>query len=116
MNKPINPNVLIPASFAVNGTKTDFTQQKIQNGFSSIEPDILAGDNLNKFIDDTYKSITYSNAGVADLYRSAVVYDATETYYHNSIVFNVDLNGEISIYLSKVDNNLGMLLPKWKKS
>ena len=118
MNKPINPNVQIPPNFAVNGQKADFTQQKIQNGFNMLEPDILAGDNLNKFIDDTYKSITYSNAGVADLYRSAIVYDAAETYYQNSIVFNVDLNGEVSIYLSKVNDNVGNSLSNnnyWEK-
>ena len=118
MNKPINPNVQIPPNFAVNGQKADFTQQKIQNGFNMLEPDILAGDNLNKFIDDTYKSITYSNAGVADLYRSAIVYDAAETYYQNSIVFNVDLNGEVSIYLSKANDNVGNSLSNnnyWEK-
>lgn len=107
MNKPIKPNISFPSGFALNGQKTDFTQQKIQNGFNPVEPDILAGDNLNKFIDDTYKSITYSNSGVADLYRSAVVYDSGETYYQNSIVFNVDNNGKVLLYLSKTDNNVG---------
>ena len=107
MNKPIKPNISFPSGFALNGQKTDFTQQKIQNGFNPVEPDILAGDNLNKFIDDTYKSITYSNSGVADLYRSAVVYDSNETYYQNSIVFNVDNNGKVLLYLSKTDNNVG---------
>lgn len=107
MDKPTNPNVIVPAQFAVDGAKTDFSNEKLQNGFDSIAPDILAGDNLNKFIDDTYKSINYSNAGVADLYRSAVIYDNNETYGINSLIFNVDGNGNTTFYRSLVANNTG---------
>lgn len=107
MAKPINPNVIVPAQFAVDGIKSDFPAEKLQDGFDNIAPDILAGDNLNKFIDDTYKSITYSNAGVADLYKSAVVYDNSETYNINSLVFNVDNNGNTKFYRSVVANNIG---------
>lgn len=106
MAKPIKPNVIVPAQFAIDGQKTDFSAEKIQDGFDEIAPDILAGDNLNKFIDDTYKSITYSNAGVEDLYKSAVVYDNTETYNINSLVFNVS-NGVTTFYRSVVANNVG---------
>ena len=60
MTKPNNPNLSIPAGFAENGIKTDFTAEKIANGFDNIDPDILAGDNLNKLIDDTYKGLTYA--------------------------------------------------------
>lgn len=63
MNKPTNPNITIPESFAVNGIKADFDNNKILNGFDRIQPDVLAGDNLNKFIDDTYKGLNYSIAG-----------------------------------------------------
>ena len=107
MDKPTNPNVIVPAQFAVDGVKSDFSSEKLQNGFDEIAPDILAGDNLNKFIDDTYKSINYSNAGVADLYRSAVVYDNNETYGLNSLIFNVDGSGNTTFYRSLVANNTG---------
>ena len=60
MNKPTKPNITIPESFAANGVKADFDNNKILNGFDRIQPDVLAGDNLNKFIDDTYKGLNYS--------------------------------------------------------
>ena len=68
MTKPVNPNISIPQYFAQNGLKTDFTEEKLDSGFSNVDPDVLAGDNLNKFIDDTYKGLNYSMAGVDDLY------------------------------------------------
>lgn len=117
MNKPTNPNVVVPAAFALNGTKTDFSNEKIQSGFDQDAADVLAGDNLNKFIDDTYKSINYSNAGVSDLYKSAVLYDGNETYYTSAIVFNVSGNN-VSLYRSLVDNNIGNPLTdatKWQQ-
>lgn len=64
MNKPTNPNIVIPESFAANGVKADFDSNKILNGFDRIQPDVLAGDNLNKFIDDTYKGLNYGIKGV----------------------------------------------------
>lgn len=106
MNKPTNPNVVVPAQFATNGVKIGFTQEKIESGFSNSAADVLAGDNLNQFIDDVYKSITYSNAGVADLYKSAVIYDGEETYRTNDIVFNVN-NGSVTLYRSLANNNTG---------
>lgn len=117
MNKPTNPNVVVPAAFAITGTKTDFSNEKIQSGFDQDAADVLAGDNLNKFIDDTYKSINYSNAGVSDLYKSAVLYDGNETYYTNAIVFNVSGNN-VSLYRSLADNNTGNPLTdntKWQQ-
>lgn len=62
------PNISIPARFAINGTKTDFSQTKITDGFDSVAPDILAGDNLNKLIDDTYQGLN----GVLELYDTKV--------------------------------------------
>lgn len=117
MNKPTNPNVVVPAAFAITGTKTDFSNEKIQSGFDQDAADVLAGDNLNKFIDDTYKSINYSNAGVSDLYKSAVLYDGNETYYTNAIVFNVSGNN-VTLYRSLADNNTGNPLSdntKWSQ-
>lgn len=64
MNKPTKPNITIPESFAANGIKADFDNNKILNGFDRIQPDVLAGDNLNKFIDDTYKGLNYGIKGV----------------------------------------------------
>ena len=117
MNKPTNPNVVVPAAFAITGTKTDFSNEKIQSGFDQDAADVLAGDNLNKFIDDTYKSINYTNAGVSDLYKSAVLYDGNETYYTNAIVFNVSGNN-VTLYRSLTDNNTGNPLSdntKWQQ-
>lgn len=62
MNKPIKPNITIPESFAKNGVKTDFDSDLIASGFDDLKPDVLAGDNLNKFIDDTYQGLNYGMA------------------------------------------------------
>lgn len=62
MNKPIKPNIIIPESFAKNGVKTDFDSDLIASGFDDLKPDVLAGDNLNKFIDDTYQGLNYGMA------------------------------------------------------
>ena len=62
MNKPVKPNITIPESFAKNGIKTDFDSDLIAEGFDNLKPDVLAGDNLNKFIDDTYKGLNYGMA------------------------------------------------------
>lgn len=110
MSKPQKPNISFPADFAISGEKADFTQEKIQKGFDSLMPDVLAGDNLNKFISDVYKSMTYTNAGVADLYKSAVTYDEDETYNLGSIVFNTSDFGETKIYISKSAENQGQSL------
>ena len=107
MTKPINPNITIPANFAQNGQKTDFAEEKILNGFNPLEPDILSGDNLNKFIDDTYKGLNYSMDGVSDLYKGAVLYNSDEEYSRNSIVFHVDTNSKTHLFRSITDNNLG---------
>jgi hypothetical protein len=107
MAKPTNPNITIPAAFATNGAKTDFPAERITNGFDEIAPEILAGDNFNKLVDDTYKGLTYAMAGVTDLYKSAIQYDSTETYDINSLVFNVDNNGNTTFYRSVIANNVG---------
>lgn len=62
MNKPIKPEITIPQSFAENGVKTDFDDTLLADGFDNLRPDVLAGDNLNKFIDDTYKGLNYGMA------------------------------------------------------
>ena len=69
MAKPTKPDISIPTSFADTGQKTDFTEEKLQNGFDSINPDVLTGDNLNKFIDDTYKGLNYSIDSIEYLYN-----------------------------------------------
>ena len=118
MTKPTNPNITFPEAFALEGQKTDFLNAKIQSGFDPVDPDVLAGDNLNKFIDDTYKGLHYSMDGVNDLYKGAVLYDETENYSNKSIVFNIDENGEAAIYQSLINDNSGNALTdetKWKK-
>ena len=117
MAKPTNPNINFPEAFAVEGQKTDFLDEKIQSGFDPVDPDVLAGDNLNKFIDDTYKGLHYSMNGVNDLYKGTVLYDENETYTDKSIVFNIDENGETGIYRSLISNNTGNALTdetKWQ--
>lgn len=116
MAKPTDPNIEFPQAFAIDGQKTDFLEEKIQNGFDPIDPDVLAGDNLNKFIDDTYKGLHYSIDAVNDLYKGAVLYSPTETYNSKSIVFNIGEDG-IALYRSLTDNNLGNPLTdieKWQ--
>ncbi len=118
MTRLTNPNLSIPNSFATNGQKTDFTEEKIQNGFNPIDPDVLAGDNLNKFIDDTYKGLTYSIGSIGDLYSSAIWYDSSQTYSIDSLVFG-RVDGEIGLYTSLQDNNLNNALTNenyWSKT
>lgn len=118
MTKPTNPNITIPSAFAINGQKTDFLEEKIETGFDPVDPDVLAGDNLNKLIDDTYKGLHYTIDGVSDLYKGVVLYDETETYNSKSIVFYITENEQIELYKSIVDDNLGNELSdttKWKK-
>lgn len=105
MTKPTNPNITIPESFATDGRKADFSDEKILNGFDPINPDVLCGDNLNKFIDDTYKGLNYSMDCINDLYRGAVLYDTNETYNLNSLVFYVDSNNKTHLYRSLSNNN-----------
>ncbi|MEI3255486.1 MAG: hypothetical protein V8R83_09350 [Candidatus Gastranaerophilaceae bacterium] len=117
MAKPTEPNISIPQGFANEGQKTDFLEEKIQKGFDPVDPDVLAGDNLNKFIDDTYKGLNYTIDLVNDLYKGAVLYDVRENYSSTSIVFNIEDDG-IFIYKSLTDDNLGNPLSdetKWKK-
>ena len=107
------PNISIPTEFATNGTKTDFSADKISNGFDRLQPDVLSGDNLNKFIDDTYKGLN----GVLDLYKGAVLYDVLETYTDKSIVFDININNEVKLYRSLINNNTGNNLTdisKWQ--
>ena len=118
MTKPVKPNIEFPQAFAIDGQKTDFLDEKIQSGFDPIDPDVLAGDNLNKLIDDIYKGLHYSMDGVNDLYKGAVLYDPAETYTDKSIVFNIDENGDTAIFRSLVNDNNGNALSdisKWKK-
>ena len=118
MTKPTKTTISIPEAFAINGIKADFVEDKIQNGFDNINPDVLAGDNLNKFIDDTYKGLNYSIKGVCDLYTSWAMYDQNETYSDKSVVYDFDTSGQLKLYKSKVDNNTGNPLSdttKWEE-
>lgn len=106
MTKPVNPNISVPQYFAQNGPKADFTAEKLESGFSKVDPDVLAGDNLNKFIDDTYKGLNYSTAGVEDLYKGLVTYDENETYTSKSVVADFDEAGGLKLYRSLQDDNI----------
>lgn len=99
------PNINIPAEFAVNGIKTPFSNAKVQNGFDRINPDVLAGDNLNQFIDDTYKGLN----GVLELYEGCVLYDSTVTYTNKSLVFDITNDG-IKFYHSLQNGNINHAL------
>lgn len=107
MTKPTKTTISIPEAFAINGIKADFVEDKIQNGFDNINPDVLAGDNLNKFIDDTYKGLNYSIKGVCDLYTSWAMYDENETYSNKSIVYDFDEDNSLVLYRSLQNENLG---------
>ena len=99
------PNINIPAEFAIIGDKTDFSQAKITNGFNRLQPDVLPGDNLNKFIDDTYKGLN----GVLELYEGCVLYDSGTTYNNKSLVFDVT-NDSIKLYRSLQNGNINHAL------
>lgn len=107
MTKPTKPMISIPEAFAIDGIKADFVEDKIQNGFDNINPDVLAGDNLNKFIDDTYKGLNYSIKGVSDLYTSWAMYDENETYSNKSIVYDFDEDNSLVLYRSLQNSNTG---------
>lgn len=118
MAKPTKPEITIPQGFAQDGQKADFTQEKLQNGFNPVDPDVLAGDNLNKFIDDTYKGLNYSISGVDSLYTGAVLYEEGIEYNSKSIVFNISEDNTVEVYRSLVDNNINNPLSdvdKWVK-
>lgn len=110
MPKPIKPNINLPEGFAENGQKTDFPSEKLDKGFDPVDPDVLSGDNLNKFIDDTYKGLNYAAKGVSDLYKGCILYDVNEIYNSNSIVFNISEKGEVKLYRSLTENNTGKFL------
>ena len=117
MNKPTKPNITIPKSFAANGEKNDFNDDMILNGFDRIKQEVVPGDALNKFIDDSYQGLNYSMDGVDDLYKGIVLYSATETYNTKSLVFNISEAG-IKLYHSLVNNNKGNSLAdatKWEE-
>lgn len=119
MTKLNYPNLSFPASFADNGQKADFAEDKVLNGFNPTDPDVLAGDNLNKFIDDTYKGLTYSIGSITDLYSSAIWYDAECNYSKDALVFGRDNDDNIGLYLSLQDNNLNNPLADtafWQKT
>lgn len=96
------PNITIPEQFALYGEKTDFTNELINNGFDKIKPEILAGDNLNKFIDDTYKGLN----GVLSLYEGIVLHEMT-TIYDNTSVIGKFIDEEFKLYKSLQNNNVG---------
>lgn len=96
------PNIQIPNEFAINGEKADFTQEKIQTGFDKLNPDIFAGDNINKFIDDTYKGLN----GVLDLYNGVVLHDMTTTYDDKAVVGKF-IENSFKLYRSLVNDNTG---------
>lgn len=96
------PNIQIPKEFAINGEKADFTQEKIQTGFDKLNPDIFAGDNLNKFVDDTYKGLN----GVLDLYNGVVLHEMTTTYDDKAVVGKF-IENSFKLYRSLVNDNTG---------
>ena len=118
MTRLSDPNLTIPASFAEEGQKADFSTEKVRSGFSSIAPETLAGDNLNKLIDDTYKGLTYSIGSIADLYSSVIWYDCNQTYNKDSLVFG-KVDEEIGLYTSLQDSNINNSLTDeayWSKT
>ena len=96
------PNIQIPKEFAINGEKADFTQEKIQTGFDKLNPDIFAGDNANKLIDDTYKGLN----GVLDLYNGVVLHEMTTTYDDKAVVGKF-IENSFKLYHSLVNDNIG---------
>ena len=99
MDKPQKPSINIPTEFASNGVKTDFTAEKLLNGFPEVTPDVLAGDNLNKFIDDVYKALNYTIKSIDYIYSKLL---AKEIHIRPEITANE--NGE---YIWIINHNFG---------
>lgn len=94
------PNITIPTSFG--GVKADFDNNHLTNGFPQLTPDVLPGDCLNKFIDDTYKGLN----GVLDLYNGVVLHDMTTTYDDKAVVGKF-IENSFKLYRSLVNPNTG---------
>jgi len=111
MNKPIKPEITIPQSFAENGVKTDFDDTLLTDGFDNLRPDVLAGDNLNKFIDDTYKGLNYGMAAADAINlinegETLIVRDGEFT----SGAVGGDINDKITNCLLEVPQNIKLEL------
>lgn len=100
MARPTKPDVNIPSEFATNGVKEEFVSEKLLNGYDEVDPDVLAGDNLNKFIDDCFKVNNYALAGIEDLYATAL---KKEVHYSP----NIDVQNEDGKYEWVINHNIG---------
>jgi len=113
MDKPQKPNINMPTEFATNGVKTDFTAEKLLNGFPEVTPDVLAGDNLNKFIDDVYKASNYSMNSIEHMYSQMIMKEvhvnpeliADENGLYNWTINHKFAHSDIKATLYRIEDN-----------
>lgn len=104
ITKPTKPTNLMPTHFADSGVKNNFSQSKIENGFSANFDDILQGDNLNYMLDSIGKQLAYLNT-VVDYINSIGV---NKVPYINSN--NALDSADINTLLPTQTNNAGKYL------
>lgn len=89
--KPAIPAVTLPATFG--GMKTEFSETKVQNGFLEGTPDILAGDNLNFWLDTDGKNQEYLRA-VVDFIRNCPIGKVVSVNSSNQLYYTTVLSEE----------------------
>lgn len=93
--KPEKPNVSMPSNFG--GTKTEFSDSKIQSGYLEGTPDILAGDNLNFMIDTLGKNEEYIRT-IVDFIRDMNIGETITVNSNNQLDYIViDLSQKANI-------------------
>ena len=90
-DKPTKPTDLMPETFAQGGIRSNFSAEKISNGFSANFEDILQGDNLNYTLDSIGKQLKYLNT-VVD-YINAIGIKKVPYINSNNKLDSTDING-----------------------
>ena len=90
MNKPTKPTKTLPNSFG--GVKTQFSAEKIQNGYEAGVADILGGANLNYWLDATGGNISYLRE-ICDFIRDLPIAKTITVDTDNKLVYRDWLGG-----------------------
>ena len=90
MNKPTTPSVTLPSSFG--GDKSNFSADKIANGYEPDVPDILGGANLNYLLDTLGRKETYYDT-IVDFIKYIPINKTIGVNANNQLVYinsNID--------------------------
>lgn len=90
MNKPTKPTNTLPNSFG--GVKTQFSTEKIQNGYEAGVADIFGGANLNYWLDATGGNISYLRE-ICDFIRDLPIAKTITVDTDNKLVYRDWLGG-----------------------